>query len=140
MITVRTRKRIGMMQQQLTGVKEEAFMLSLGQNFLDFIDKYSEEGQCDNSLLYDKVAELVKAKDYQGIEKVFTALQVFGTYDKVTLLTTKYKNSRSAVGNTFNGTVFEGLPDEKNELERIVAHTCGMCSSEGNEFVEKLLA
>lgn len=141
MITVRTRKRVGMMQQQLSGVKEEAFMLGLGQNFLDFVDKYSEEGQqCADSLLYNKVAEFVKNKDYEGIENIFTGLQVFGTYDKITQLTTKYKNTRSAVGSTYNGTVFEGRPDEKTEIERIVAHTCGLCSPQGDEFVGKLLA
>ncbi|MBR5637453.1 MAG: hypothetical protein IKW81_11045 [Pseudobutyrivibrio sp.] len=140
MITVRTRKRVGMMQQQLGGVKEEAFMISLGQNFLDFIDKYSEEGQCVDSLLYGKISQLVKDRDFEGIEKVFETLQVFGTYDKVTQLTTKYKNTKSAVGSTYNGTVFEGRPDEKNEIERIVAHTCGLCSPEGDEFLGKLLA
>ena len=140
MITVRTRKRIGMTQQQLNGVKEESFMLSLAQNFLAFIDKYGEEAQCEDSLLYEKVSQLVKDKDYEGIAKVFTGLQVFGTYDKITELTIKYKNSRSAVGSTYNGTVYEGRPDEQKELERIVAHTCGLCSVESNEFVEKLLA
>ena len=140
MITVRQRKRIGMTQQQLNGVKEESFLLSLGQNFLDFVDKYSEEGQCEGSLLYETVAQLVKEKDYAGIEKVFTGLQVFGTYDRITELTIKYKNSRSAVGSTYNGTVYEGRPDEQKELERIISHTCGLCSPQGNEFIEKLLA
>ena len=130
MITVRTRRRLGMTQQQLGGTKEEAFMISLGQNFLDFIDKYGEDGQCDDSLLYDKMAEAVKAKDYKEIEKLFSKIQVFGTYDRITQLTTKYKNVRSAVGNAFNGTIFD----------RIVAHTCGMCTAQGNEYLEKLLA
>ncbi len=140
MITVRTRRRIGMMQQQLGGNKEQAFVLSLGQNFLDFIDKYSEVEDYSNSLLYTKMEELIKAEDYKGVEAVFEKLQIFGTYDKVTQFTTKYKNVSSAVGRTFNGTVFEGHVDEKAELERIVAHTCGLCSSKGNEFVEKMLA
>ena len=140
MITVRTRRKIGMTQQQYGGVKEEAFMVSLGQNFLDFIDKYGQDGQCDDSLLYDKMKEAVKSRDYKEIEKLFASIQVFGTYDRITQLTTKYKNVKSAVGNAFNGTVFEGTPDEKTELDRIVAHTCGMCTAQGNEYIEKLLA
>ena len=140
MITVRTRRKIGMTQQQLGGTKEEAFIVNLGQNFIDFVDKYSEKGQCDDSLLYDKMTEFVKNRDYENIEKLFTTIQVFGTYDKITQFTTKYKTVKSAVGNAFNGTVFEGGPDEKKELDRIVAHTCGMCSAEGDEFVEKALA
>lgn len=140
MITVRTRRKLGMAQQQLGGIKEEAFIVSLGQNFIDFIDKYSENGQCEESLLYDKMNEYVKAKDYKNIEKLFSTIQVFGTYDKVTQFTTKYKTVKSAVGNAYNGTLLEGGADEKAELDRIVAHTCGMCSAQGDEFLGKLLA
>ena len=140
MITVRTKRKIGMMQQQLGGNKEEAFIISLGQNFLDFVNKYSEHEGFDNSILYAKVEQLVKDKDYKGIEEVFKNIQVFGTYDKVTMLTTKYKNVKSAVGLAYNGTVLEGNVDEKEELSRIVAHTCGLCSPQGDEFVEKMLA
>ena len=140
MITVRTRRKLGMTQQQLGGFKEEAFIVSLGQNFIDFVDKYSENGQCEESLLYDKMNEYVKAKDYKNIEKLFSTIQVFGTYDKVTQFTTKYKTVKSAVGNAYNGTLLEGGADEKAELDRIVAHTCGMCSAQGNEFLGKLLA
>ncbi|MDC7277978.1 hypothetical protein NXH64_00540 [Butyrivibrio fibrisolvens] len=140
MITVRTRRKLGMTQQQLGGFKEEAFIVSLGQNFIDFVDKYSENGQCEESLLYDKMNEYVKAKDYKNIEKLFSTIQVFGTYDKVTQFTTKYKTVKSAVGNAYNGTLLEGGADEKAELDRIVAHTCGMCSAQGDEFLGKLLA
>ena len=140
MITVRTRRKIGLMQQQYTGVKEENFMVSLGQNFLDFVDKYSEAGQCVDSVLYGKMSDAVKNRNYEEIEKIFSTIQVFGTYDKVTLLTTKYKNTKSAVGNAFNGTVFEGTADEQSELDRIVAHTCGMCSPQGDSMLEKMLA
>jgi hypothetical protein len=140
MITVRTRRKIGMMQQQLGGTKEEAFIISLGQNFIDFVDKYSEDGRCEDSLLYEKMSEYVKNKDYENIEKLFSTIQVFGTYDKVTQFTTKYKTVKSAVGNAYNGTMLEGGADEKTELNRIVAHTCGMCSPKGDEFLAKLLA
>ncbi|SHI59071.1 hypothetical protein [Pseudobutyrivibrio xylanivorans] len=140
MITVRTRRKIGMTQQQLGGTKEEAFIISLGQNFIDFVDKYSEDGQCEDSLLYEKMSEYVKNKDYENIKKLFSTIQVFGTYDKVTQFTTKYKTVKSAVGNAYNGTMLEGGADEKTELDRIVAHTCGMCSPKGDEFLAKLLA
>ena len=139
MITVRTRRKIGMIQQQLGGNKEEAFIVDLGQNFLSFVEMHSE-GDINDSILYNKMTEAVKARDYKAIEKMFSTIQVFGTYDKISRITTKYKNVSSAVGNSFNGTVFEGHADEKAELERIVAHTCGMCSPKGNEFLEKLLA
>ncbi|SFN50680.1 hypothetical protein SAMN04487831_101469 [Pseudobutyrivibrio sp. UC1225] len=140
MITVRTRKKIGMTQQQLGGTKEEAFVVDLAQNFIDFVKKYSEDYQYESSLLYGKMSEYVKAKDSENIQKLFSTIQVFGTYDKITQFTTKYKTVKSASGNAFNGTVFEGGPDEKAELERIVAHTCGMCSEKGDEFLGKLLA
>ncbi|SCZ79341.1 hypothetical protein [Pseudobutyrivibrio xylanivorans] len=140
MITVRTRRKLGMTQQQLGGFKEEAFIVSLGQNFIDFVDKYSEKGQCEESLLYDKMNEYVKAKDYKNIEKLFSTIQVFGTYDKVTQFTTKYKTVKSSIGHAYNGTLLEGGAEEKAELDRIVAHTCGMCSAQGDEFLGKLLA
>lgn len=140
MITVRTRRKIGMTQQQLGGTKAEAFLVSLGQNFIDFVDKYSEDGQGADSLLYGKMKEYVKEKDTDNIQKLFSSIQVFGTYDKITQFTMKYKTVKSASGNAFNGTIFEGGPDEKAELERIVAHTCGMCSPKGDEFLGKLLA
>ena len=141
MITVRTRKKVGgMTQQQLAGVQEERFIACMAQNFLDFVDKYGEDCHREDSILYDKVSQLLNDKDYNGLEKVFSTVQVFGTYDKITQNIIKYKNSRSAVGNTYNGTVIEGGPDEQSELNRIVAHTCTMCSPEGNAFLEKLLA
>ncbi len=140
MITVRTKRKIGMTQQQLGGTKEEAFLIGLAQNVLDFIDKYSDNHDYEDSLLYSKLSALVKEKDYAGIDKILSTLQIFGSYDKISQITIKYKNSTSAVGRTYNGTVFEGRPDEKKELERIVAHTCALCSSEGSEYLGKLLA
>ena len=140
MITVRTRRKIGMTQQQLGGSKEDAFIVDLGQNFINFVDKYSEDNQYEDSLLYDKMNEYVKAKDTDNIQKLFATIQVFGTYDKITQFTTKYKTVKSASGNAYNGTIFEGGPDEKTELERIVSHTCGMCSAKGDEFIGKLFA
>lgn len=140
MITVRTRRKVGMSQQQLNGAKEEEFILGLGQNFLDFIEKYSAEGQCSDSILLDRMTEAVKDKNLTEITRLFSVIQVFGTYDKVTMVTTKYKNVKSAVGNAFNGTVYEGKPDEQSEIQRIVAHTCAICSPQGNDILEKLLA
>ena len=140
MITVRTRRKIGMMQQQLSGAKEEDFLLTLGQNFLEFIHRYGTDNSYADSLICTKIAEYVKDKNYAAISDLFAGLQVFGTYDKYTQLTTKYKIVSSAVGRNFNGTVFEGRPDEQSELNRIIAHTCGMCTEQGTEFVEKLLA
>lgn len=140
MITVRTKKKIGMGQMQLTGRQEENFVVSLGQDLLDFVEKYSEVEDYESSLLYATVDTYVKNKDVDGIKKLFKGLQLFGTYDKNTGFTTKYKNISTACGLTYNGTVYEGRPDEQSELERIVAHTCAMCSKQGDEFVEKLLA
>ena len=140
MITVRTKKKIGMGQMQLTGRQEENFVVSLGQDLLDFVEKYSEVEDYESSLLYATVDTYVKNKDVDGIKKLFKGLQLFGTYDKNTGFTTKYKNISTACGLTYNGTVYEGRPDEQSELERIVAHTCTMCSKQGDEFVEKLLA
>lgn len=140
MITVRKKRKLGMTTQQLAGIKKEAFLVDLGKNFLDFVEKYSKEDNFNDSLLYEKMAEAVKAKDYKSIEKMFSIIQVFGTYDRIAQTTVKYKNLQSAVGNAFNGTVFEGHADEKNELDRIIAHTCGMCSPKGDEFLEKILA
>ncbi len=140
MITVRTRRKIGMTQQQYNGTKEANFILGLGQNFLDFIDKYSLTDKCENSFLYGKMSKAVDDKDYEEIERIFSTVQVFGTYDDVTMLTTKYKSVKSAVGNALNGTVYEGRADEQSEIERIVNHTCGLCSPKGNEMLEKMLA
>ncbi len=140
MITVRTKKRIGMGQIQLAGHQEENFVINLGQSLLDFVEKYSEEEDYESSILYGTVGELVQNKDTDGIKKLFKNIQVFGTYDKVTGMTTKYKNISTACGLTYNGTVFEGRPDEKTELDRIVSHTCAMCSKQGDEFIGKLLA
>ncbi|MCR5415583.1 MAG: hypothetical protein K6E79_02160 [Pseudobutyrivibrio sp.] len=133
MITVRTKRKIGMQQQQLGGHKEEAFVISLGQNFLNFIEKYSEEKSYEDTALYNKVADLVKEKDYKSIEKVFKGLQLFGTYDEVTKMTTKYKNISTACGLTYNGTVLEGHADQKVELDKIVAHTFSLFSEEDEE-------
>ncbi|MBQ7147981.1 MAG: hypothetical protein IJR96_04445 [Pseudobutyrivibrio sp.] len=140
MITVRTRRKIGMTQQQYNGTKEANFILGLGRNFLDFIDKYSLTDKCENSFLYGKMSKAVDDKDYEEIERIFSTVQVFGTYDDVTMLTTKYKSVKSAVGNALNGTVYEGRADEQSEIERIVNHTCGLCSPQGNEMLEKMLA
>ena len=140
MITVRTRRKLGMGQLQLHGAQEEGFIITLGQNFLDFVDKYSEFENYDSSTLYIKMKEFVDNKDVEGIKDLFQSLQVFGTYDKVTDLTTKYKNISTACGLTFNGTVYEGRADEQKELDRIVSHTCTLCSVEGEEYVEKLFA
>ena len=65
MITVRTRRKIGMTQQQYNGTKEANFILGLGQNFLDFIDKYSLTDKCENSFLYGKMSKAVYDKDYE---------------------------------------------------------------------------
>ncbi|MCR4568064.1 MAG: hypothetical protein K5769_08425 [Pseudobutyrivibrio sp.] len=140
MITVRTRRKLGTTQQQLGGNKESVFIVSLGQNFLDFIDKYAPSEDYESSLLYSRVEQLVEDKDYKGLEQIFIKLKVFGTYDKITTRITKYKNISTAVGLTYNGTVFEGLSDEKAELEKIVAKTCSLCGPEGDEFFEKNLA
>ncbi len=139
MITVRTRRKLGMLQHQIGGNKEAAFVINLGQNFLDFVDKYSEDDGANESLLYTRVSELVEAKDYKGLERVFRTIQVFGTYDRVSMRTIKYKNVHSAVGLTYNGTVFEGLVEEKEELSRIVAHTCRLCTKEGDDFLINML-
>ena len=141
MITVRTRRKIGMSQQILTGRQEESFVLGLGQNLLEFINKYSEEDDdYESSRLYATVDQLVKDKDVEGLKKVLSSIQIFGTYDKVSQLTTKYKNISTACGLTYNGTIYEGTSDEKTELERIITHTCTLCSSEGDEFMDKILA
>ena len=140
MITVRTRRKIGMSQQVLTGRQEEGFVIGLGQNLLDFVNKYSDKDDYEASRLYATVEELVKAKDADGLKDLLSSIQVFGTYDKVTNLTTKYKNISTACGLTYNGTVYDGSADEKSELDRIISHTCTMCSSEGDEFMEKILA
>ena len=140
MITVRTRRKIGMSQQVLTGRQEEGFVIGLGQNLLDFVNKYSDKDDYEASRLYATVEELVKAKDADGLKNLLSSIQVFGTYDKVTNLTTKYKNISTACGLTYNGTVYDGSADEKSELDRIISHTCTMCSSEGDEFMEKILA
>lgn len=140
MITVRTRRKIGMSQQVLTGRQEVEFVIGLGQNLLDFVNKYSDKDDYEASRLYATVEELVKAKDADGLKDLLSSIQVFGTYDKVTNLTTKYKNISTACGLTYNGTVYDGSADEKSELDRIISHTCTMCSSEGDEFMEKILA
>ena len=140
MITVRTRRKLGIVQEQLGGDKESLFIVNLGQNLLDFIDRYAQNEDYEYSLLYSKVGQLVEDKDYKGLEKIFMTLQVFGTYDKITTRITKYKNISTAVGLTYNGTVFEGFADEKIELEKIVAKTCSMCSPEGDKLFEKHLA
>lgn len=140
MITVRTRKKIGMLQQQLAGVKEQNFIVALGQNFLNFVEKHSVDGQHNDSILYSRMTKAVKNEDYLEIEKLFSKIELFGTYDNVTLLTTKYKNVKTAVGNAFNGTVYEGRPDEQGEIQKIAKHTCAFCSPEGDEVLKKLLA
>ncbi len=140
MITVRTKRKIGMAQQVLSGGQEESFVLGLGQNFLDFVDKYSNDEAHEESLLYTKMKGLVGDKDYDGIKSLLSSIQVFGTYDKYNERTIKYKNIVTACGNTYNGTVYVGTADEQSEIERIVAHTCGMCSPAANEMVGKLLA
>ena len=140
MITVRTRRKIGMTQQQYAGIKEEKFIISLGQNFLNFVEKHSTDNQHIESILYARMTKAVNNRDYLEIERLFSKIQIFGTYDDVTQLTPKYKNVRSAVGNAFNGTVYEGRPDEQHEIERIVSHTCAICSTEGNEMLKQLLA
>ncbi len=140
MITVRTRRTIGMMQQQFAGVKEQNFIIALGQNFLNFVEKHSVDEHHSESILYSRMAKAVKNEDYLEIERLFSKIELFGTYDNVTLLTTKYKNVRSAVGNAFNGTVYEGRPDEQSEIQKIANHTCAFCSPEGDEVLKKLLA
>ncbi|SDB06090.1 hypothetical protein SAMN02910298_00158 [Pseudobutyrivibrio sp. YE44] len=140
MITIRTRRKLGMLQHQIGGNKEASFVISLGQNFLDFVDKYSEDEYSTNSVLYKKIEELVEAKDYKALEHIFKTIQVFGTYDRVSMKTIKYKNVKSAVGLTYNGTVFEGFDEEKDELSRIVAHTCKLCSAVGDEYMENMLS
>ena len=140
MITVRTKRRIGMAQQVLSGSQEENFIISLGQNFLEFFNKYCTQDNYEESRIYSTVEQLVKDRDAEGIKKVFSSLQIFGTYDNVTQLTTKYKNISTACGLTYNGTVYEGRTDEQTELERIISHTCAMSTPEGDEFIGKLLA
>lgn len=140
MITVRIRKKMGMTQQQFAGIKEQNFVMELGQNFLNFVEKHSTEDQHTESILYARMSKAVKNEDYLEIERLFSVIQVFGTYNKETQIITKFKNITSAVGNAFNGTVYEGRPDEKNEIDRIVSHTCAICSPAGNEILKKLLA
>ncbi len=140
MITVRTRRKLGIVQEQLGGDKESLFIVNLGQNLLDFIDKYAQTEDYESSVLYSKVGQMVEDKDYKGLEDVFMTLQVFGTYDRITTRITKYKNISTAVGLTYNGTVFEGFSDEKADLEKIVAHTCGLCGPKGDEMLADKLA
>ena len=140
MITVRTRRKLGTVQEQLGGDKESLFIVNLGQNLLDFIDRYAETEDYESSLLYSKVGQMVEEKDYKGLEQVFINLKVFGTYDKITTRITKYKNISTAVGLTYNGTVFESLSDERAEIAKIAAQTCAMCSPEGDEILADKLA
>lgn len=140
MITVRTRNKMGMMQQQFAGAKEQNFIIELGQNFLNFVEKHSSEEQHHESILFARMSKAVKNQDYLEIERLFSKIVLFGTYDNETKLTTKYKNVTSAVGNAFNGTVYEGRPDEQSEIQKIATHTCTFCSPEGDEVLRKLLA
>ncbi|WP_294239371.1 hypothetical protein [Pseudobutyrivibrio sp.] len=140
MITVRTRRKSFMTQEQFAGRREAEFILSLGRNFLAFVDRYSDSEDYEASKLYSTVENLVKENDVEGIRKVLASIQVFGTYDKVAKITTKYKNIITAVGPTYNGTVYYENPDEKNELDRIISHTCSLCSPDGDEQLGNLLA
>ena len=140
MITVRTRRKSFMTQEQFAGRRETEFILSLGRNFLAFVDRYSDSEDYEASKLYSTVENLVKENDVEGIRKVLASIQVFGTYDKVAKITTKYKNIITAVGPTYNGTVYYENPDEKNELDRIISHTCSLCSPDGDEQLGNLLA
>lgn len=140
MITVRTRRKSFMTQEQFAGKREAEFILSLGRNFLAFVDRYSDSEDYEASKLYSTVENLVKENDVEGIRKVLASIQVFGTYDKVAKITTKYKNIITAVGPTYNGTVYYENPDEKNELDRIISHTCSLCSPDGDEQLGNLLA
>jgi hypothetical protein len=129
-----------MTQEQFAGRREAEFILSLGRNFLAFVDRYSDSEDYEASKLYSTVENLVKENDVEGIRKVLASIQVFGTYDKVAKITTKYKNIITAVGPTYNGTVYYENPDEKNELDRIISHTCSLCSPDGDEQLGNLLA
>lgn len=140
MITVRTRRKSFMTQEQLAGRHEAEFILSLGKNFLAFVDRYSDSDDYETSALYSTIENLVKENDVEGIRKILASIQVFGTYDKVSKITTKYKNITTAVGLTYNGTVYFENPDEKNELEQIITRTCSLCSPDGDEQLGNLLA